>query len=192
MKSSKTLTNYYQENHEVFSQIYVRFHKPLYDFLRVLTRSSEAAKDITHNVFINVWENMEKLDHDKGVQRYLFVVAKHLAMRYFRQKKIEKNYFDHGWLPSIEKITPDEWLYAKEAALLVEAAISKMPRIRRQIFEMFYRDGLSYDQIANNLNMRKTTVANHLTHAKNDVRKMVQIENVENVFVKNKGKWNIH
>jgi len=165
-----------QGNHQAYTQVYTHYRQPVYEFLHALTRSNEVAEDIAHNVFLQVWENREKLDPAQEVQRYLFGVAKNLAMRHFRKKRVEENYFEYSWQQPVQEIAPEESLYAKEADLLVDVAITKMPPIRRQIFELFYKEEMSYDLIAKKLNMKKATVANHLTHAKNDIRKILQIE----------------
>ena len=161
-------------DHNAYTEIYARYRKSIYDFLYLLIRSHEIAEDITHNVFIGVWENRTRLNPTQGIERYLFVVAKFMAMRYFRRKKVEDTHVEYLWTQRIKDIVPEEFLYAKEADLLVDVAISKMPNIRKQIFIMHYKGGFDYIQIAETLGMKKATVANHLTNARNDVRKMLQ------------------
>jgi RNA polymerase sigma-70 factor (ECF subfamily) len=163
-----------QGNHEAFAEVYSHYRKSVYGFLSALIRSHEIAEDITHNVFIGVWENRAKLDPAQGIHRYLFTVAKYMAMHYFRRKRIENNHFHYAWIQTVQDIVPEEVLFAKEADLLVDVAISKMPHTRKQIFVMYYKGGFNYTQIAQALDMKKATVANHLTHAKNDIRKMLR------------------
>ena len=165
-----------QGDNQAFAQLYTHYRKPLYDFLHALTRSHEAAEDITHNAFLGVWENRERLNTAQGVRPYLFTVAKNMAMRHFRQKKIAANHFEYAWKQPLHDIAPEEHLYAKEADLLIEVAISRMPKTRKKIFEMYYKEDMSYDRIADTLDMNSATVANHLTHAKNDIRKILNIK----------------
>ena len=159
---------------EAYAEVYSRFRNPVYNFLHALTRSKEAAEDISHNVFLNVWENRNKIEPEQGIHRYLFAVAKKMALHYFRHKKVESTHSQYVWIQAVQHIVPEEFLFAKESYLLVEAAILKMPRIRRKIFEMCYKKGLDYEQIAKELDMNKATVANHLSHARNDIRKIFE------------------
>ena len=159
-----------QGDHNAYEEVYARYRKPVYDFLYAVVRSHEVAEDITHNVFLGVWENRARLDPPLGIRRYLFVVAKYMAMRYFRRKKTENNHFKYMWTQAVKDIVPEELLFAKEADLLVDVAITRMPDTRKQIFLMYYKGGFNYVQIAETLGMNKATVANHLTHAKNDIR----------------------
>jgi len=172
--SPEVLAALCQGNHHAYSTVYAHYQKPLCDFISALTRSSEDAEDITHDVFISMWENREKLDPEQGIRRYLYAVAKHMSMRYFRKKKREGQYLQHNGIHiSKDIISADEILFAKEADSLIDRSISRMPPVRKQIFELFYKEDLSYDQIADRLSMNKATVANHLTHAKKDIRKVL-------------------
>jgi len=171
--SSEVLDALRHGEHNAYDEIYLHYYKPLYDFVHTLVRSHEDAEDIIHNVFINVWENRKNIEPEQGIHRYLFVVARNLAMRHFRRKKSENNYMQYKWLQSPVEHAADEAFAVKEVDALVEVAISRMPRVRRQIFRMFYQDNLSYEQIADRLGMNKATVANHLSHAKKDIRSML-------------------
>jgi RNA polymerase sigma-70 factor (ECF subfamily) len=164
--SSQLLTAFCMGDQNAYAEIYNHYRGAVYDFLYSLTRSQEIAEDITHNVFIALWEKREKIDPLKGIRRYLYILARNMAMLHFRKKKNERIHFTHTWLDAIQDIAPDELLMAKEADLLVDVAIARMPKIRKQIFIMFYKEGLNYAQIAHTLNMNKATVANHLSNAK--------------------------
>jgi len=169
--STMTLIALRQGSHQAYEEIYLHYYKPVHNFLHALTRSREAAEDITHDVFIGVWENRGRLDPGQGIRPYLYAVAKNLAMRYFRKKKNESNYLSYSDLYSTGSVATDDGLLAEEAGAIVVDAMSRMPRIRKRIFEMYYKEGLDYCQIAERLEMNKATVANHLTNAKNDIRK---------------------
>jgi RNA polymerase sigma-70 factor (ECF subfamily) len=175
-ESLELLTSLHQGCYDAYTEIYIHYWNPIFEFLYKLTRSYEVAEDITQNVFLGVWEKREKVDPARGIQRYLFTLAKCMAMRFFRQKKNEGNHNRYKWMQIIKEIAPDEHLFAKEFDLLVEATIFKMPKIRKLIFGMYYKEDLSYDQVADILGMNKATVANHLTHARNDIRNTLQIE----------------
>lgn len=156
---------------EAYQEVYTRYQKPLCNFIYALTRSEAVAEDIAQEVFISVWENRRKLEPDQGISRYLFAVAKNLVMRYFRRKKTEGHYHQYSLQQSKVGHGSDEWLFAKEAEALIREAAHKMPRIRGEVFKLHYRDGLTCDLIAQKMEMNKATIANHLSHAKSDIKK---------------------
>jgi len=173
--SPEVLTALSQGNHDAYVEIYSHYRGPVGEFLHALTGSHEVAEDITHDVFVVVWENRRKLDPAQGIHRYLYAVAKNLMMRYFRRQKNDGNYLEYRGLQSMEDIAPEELVAAKEIDALVGMAVSRMPRIRGQIFAMYYNNGMDYGQIADKLGINKATVANHLTNAKNDIRKILAL-----------------
>ena len=162
-----------QGDHNAYEEIYLRYYKSIVHFTNALIRSSEDAEDIAHDIFISVWENRKNLNPEQCIRSYLFAAAKHLAMRYFRKKKSESNYLLYCGQQSREESSADQALSLKEVEMLTQQAISQMPPIRKKIFWMYYHENLRYDQIADKLNMNKATVANHLSHAKKDIRRVL-------------------
>jgi len=173
--ATEVLVELRRGNHGAYDEVYAHYQRPVCDFINALTRSQIFAEDITHDVFIAVWENREKLEPGLGIHRYLYTVARNRVMRYFRQKKAEGNYLGHVGQQTLEVLASDEIIFAKETYNLIRTAISRMPCIRGRIFTMHYFEGLNYEQIAERLEMNKATVANHLTNARNDIRKMLML-----------------
>ena len=53
---------------------------------------------------------------------------------------------------------------------LLEEAVNLLPEQRRLVYQLKYRTGLSYDEIADKLTISKNTVRNHLAKALEDIR----------------------
>jgi len=173
--SPEVLTALREGSHDAYTEIYAHYRGPVSNFIHVLTGSQQAAEDIAHDVFICVWENRTKLDPAQGIHRYLYAIAKNLSMRYFRRQKSDGNYKEYRAWQSAEDIPAEDLMAAKQIEALIEITVSMMPCTRRQIFRMFYHEGLNYLQIADKLEMNRATVANHLTNAKKDIRKVLAL-----------------
>lgn len=68
--------------------------------------------------------------------------------------------------------TAEDILIAREDELLMDSAVKRLAPMQRKVFEMVRRDNLSHDQIAEQLNISKQNVANHLSQA---LKKMKQV-----------------
>ncbi|MDR0430963.1 MAG: LuxR C-terminal-related transcriptional regulator, partial [Tannerellaceae bacterium] len=55
----------------------------------------------------------------------------------------------------------------------IDIVIEKMPPQRKLIYRKSRNEGLSNEQIAQELNISKRTVENHITQALNDIRKNI-------------------
>ena len=69
--------------------------------------------------------------------------------------------------------TPYEDLVAKDLRLLVDMIVETMPPQRKMIYRMSRDEGLSNTEIAENLQLSKKTVENHLNLALKELRNAV-------------------
>ncbi|MBN8783478.1 MAG: hypothetical protein ABS85_10950 [Sphingobacteriales bacterium SCN 48-20] len=58
-------------NMSSFAQYTSNLHQPLYRFGRILTRTPEAADQLTHEVLEELWEKREELATEKEVRRFV-------------------------------------------------------------------------------------------------------------------------
>lgn len=67
----------------------------------------------------------------------------------------------------------DDAMVAEETRLLIEIAISRMPKTRREVFRLSRIEGKTNDEIAAALNMNKDTVYNHISNALRDIKEIL-------------------
>lgn len=160
-------------DHSAYEEVYLKYVSSIKKFLTVLTRSEEIAEEITQETFVTLWEKRESIDPDKNISGYLFTIAKHFALKYFKRNQVllgeefmmhEKNRLD---------LAPDEILIGKEQEILTDIAVKRMPAQRRKIYEFSRKDGLTNGEIAERLQISKNTVENHITSALKDIRKII-------------------
>jgi RNA polymerase sigma-70 factor (ECF subfamily) len=159
--------------HFAYEEIYLHYASSIKKFLTVLTRSKETAKELTQEVFITLWEKRENIDPNNNIVGYLYVIAKNLALKHFRDNKIIFSEEFHHRDNLLLDIAPDEILLAKEKKILTEITIRKMPPQRRKIYELSRKEGLTNREIAERLCISKNTVENHITSALKDLRNVV-------------------
>lgn len=157
-------------SHAAYDKVYLQWRKPIYNLLHKLTMSEAEASDITQDVFVNLWENRTKIDSAKDIKYYLYLVARQSAIKYFRRQKARSNYFVKSIWDDIDPLSSEDIVIAKEVELLQEIALSRMPKQRRRIYEMSHKEGMKNDQIAEELNISKDTVANQLAIARKNLR----------------------
>lgn len=163
-------------DHEAFQELFYAYSESVQRFLHVLLGSAEAAGDITQDVFATVWEKRHLIDPCRSIKAYLFTIAKHAAFRYIRT---HRQYFDLTDDLETEMNAPDEptdaLLIARETELLVEIAVSRMPKLRCVVYKMSREDHLRNDEIARTLGISKESVASHLYNALKDIKEMLAL-----------------
>ena len=93
----------------------------------------------------------------------MYRMASNLALTYFRRKQVEKKVMLVIQSETSHSDTSDqENLDAKELQKLINKAVKRLPRGRRQIFTMSRESGLSRKEIAQQLGISENTVKKQL------------------------------
>jgi RNA polymerase sigma-70 factor (ECF subfamily) len=71
--------------------IYTQFHQSLLAFIRSKIRSKEDAEDILQNVFIKIYNNVNKLSKEQKLQSWIFTITRNAIIDYYRVNASRKN-----------------------------------------------------------------------------------------------------
>ena len=160
-------------DHVAYEKVYMHYKKPLEHFIYKLSGSLDETREIVQDVFVNVWEKREQINPRKSIKNYLFVIAKNAALKTIYKRNKHAGIEDYESRLLDDRETTDD-LNARETQLLVNIAISNMPRQRREVFDL-YRLGLSSEEIADKLHITKENAAKHLSRARKDIRDLVYL-----------------
>ena len=96
-------------------------------------------------------------------------------MNFLSKKKYEAQPLSLGANQSRSSgATPQDLLEMQDTKLLIDMVVCNMPTQRRQVYEMSRKEGLSNDEIAQRMKLRKKTVENHLNLALKELRKVLK------------------
>jgi RNA polymerase sigma-70 factor (ECF subfamily) len=112
-----------------------------------------------------------QVNENKSLTSYLYTIARYMVYQDFRQKIYKKAAFDYFILNSIDlnESTKDEVLY-NELLSFLESVIKRLPERQREIFKLSRFSGLTYRQIADQLNITENTVDTQIRRALQFVR----------------------
>jgi RNA polymerase sigma-70 factor (ECF subfamily) len=159
-----------------YNNVYVRYATPVKDFLSLLIRNEEDAKELNHDLFLSLWANRDKIVPSAGIRGFLYMRAKQLAMNYFDRKKVAQKYADFRRHHQVDfSWAPDQQMIGDEAQILVDIALQGMSERKRSIFLLKYEQGKSVDEIAAELNISPSTVKNNLTAITQSLRKILSL-----------------
>jgi RNA polymerase sigma-70 factor, ECF subfamily len=80
----------YEEMKHQIMAIYERHYHDVYQFLLYFAGSQNDAEDLTQEVFLRVIRSLERFEERSDVKTWLFAIAKHTAMNYYRKRKWQK------------------------------------------------------------------------------------------------------
>ncbi len=149
-----------RSNEFAFKEIYDHYSSNIYHVAKKYLRSQELASDLVQEVFITVWQKREHLHEVTHFNAYLYSITKHLAIKYL--KKMAK-----------EVLTAREYS-EREVSMgnninqyegLLHQVVDQLPPKRKQVFNLIKIEGLSYADVAKQLNISTHTVDTHMKKA---------------------------
>lgn len=145
-----------------FKEIYDLYHFKVFCFVKKYTAQLADAEDVTQNVFIHLWKYRSKLDPDTSLEAILFKSSKQEISKWYKKQNrifsVEKEHLIKELDTATEQENDIEVQFEK-----IEHLLNKIPEKRRKIFSLHKFDDLSYKEIAIEMNMSPSAVANQIS-----------------------------
>ncbi len=163
------LENLSKSNPAALRYFYERYAGKIIAFAYSLLGNREDAEDVAHTLFIELWEQRASATRIKSVDAYLYRMARNAITDIARRRTREKAYMMHTDPTSTEPIDPDNVDIEDDLRLL--EAIEKLPEPQKSIIRMSRFGGMSYQQIAERLDISPHTVHYHVSKALGTLRR---------------------
>ena len=149
-----------------FSELYLIYYPKLVRFAKEFVMSEEDAENITQDVFTDLWEKRESMNHIENMNAYLFRLVRNKCLDYLRHKVFEQRYVENMQtffqmelslkLQSLDSVS--EMSERNEIEELVRNAVNSLPKRCRDIFLLSRVEGLKYIEISERLGISVNTV----------------------------------
>lgn len=137
-----------------------------------MLKSEFWAEEVVQEVFMQLWANREKLTVIEAPAAYLFRITANRSLDRLRRQELEVkmqyvvNKALHRDTVNFQQNSYDiEYLES-----LVTEAVRQLPEQGKLIFELQRKEGLSYQEIADQLGISKNTVRNHMVKTLHFIR----------------------
>lgn len=148
------------------------YYSDLYKFTWKFVRSQEIAEELTQDIFIYLWENRESLNINSAVKPYLYTMARNRAFNYLKSRvarmSVVSDEVPETYAANAQ--TPEEEMNQQELEKLVAEGIEQLPEKCRIVFTLSRHEGMSYQQIADELQISVKTVEAHMGTALKKLR----------------------
>ncbi|MGV0752340.1 RNA polymerase sigma factor [Empedobacter brevis] len=157
-----------------YSQFYHRFSKSVFNTIfRLITNLSEA-EDLTQEIFISVFSDLQKLKNIENIGAWLNRVAINKSISLLRKKKIYFSDIENVSImdESEEQLNEKQnWDNKVDEILL---AIDSLPIETRTIVNLYLFENIPHEEIANLLGISHTTVRSKYHRAKKKISELMQ------------------
>ncbi|GAA0537838.1 RNA polymerase sigma-70 factor (ECF subfamily) [Chitinophaga japonensis] len=157
-----------------FRQLFEMYRERLFVFARQLSHSTLEAEEIVQDIFLKLWENRAQLAQVSYPRKYIYTMARNRALDLLSSMAKDKKAMQAVWTSisrfQFQNLT-EELLASRESQELIYKAVAQLPEKKQAIFWLSRRDGLTHQEIAQQMGISVQTVKNNLT----DILKYVKI-----------------
>lgn len=163
-----------QGDGQAFAQLYDRYEKPVYNYCLRLLGNEHDAQDATQDAFVKVMRRLPEMgDRELDFAPYLYTVARNASYDMIGKRKraepVDEIADDAGQLmgdgPAIEADPVRSALLDVERDS-IRAANARLPERQREVLALREIQGMSYEDIADLLEMNANSVAQLISRAR--------------------------
>lgn len=160
---------------EAFSILFERYRSRLFYYLLRHTKSAEIAEEIVIDIFVKLWKGREMADQIGEPSAFFHKVGYFKALDFLRAAGRSKRLQEIYCKRATEQVRlPDELLIDAETRSLILRAIDQLPPQRKLIYQLSRDEGLTHEEIADKLNLSKSTVNNTIVTASRSVTEYIR------------------
>lgn len=161
-----------ENDSDAFKILYEKYAPVLQSFCSRFNFSTQEKEEIVQETFIRIWQNRHSIDPGRRFNTFLISIAKNLIYNQIRHDRYIEKYINeikvnHG---AYHNSSQDEG----ELKQMIDKALPLLPEKCREIFKKSRLEGYSNKDIANDLNISKSTVENQLNKGLRIMRSYLQ------------------
>lgn len=156
---------------KAFRAVYDLYVNRLSAFVFKLSKSAHITEEVLQDVFLKLWQSRASLAEVNNPEAYILTIARHRTIDLLRSLASAASFADTlpEQLPAAANST-EEHLSVTDLRRLVQQALNELSAQKQLIFKLSKEEGLSHDEIAERLQLSKSTVKNHLSESLKHIR----------------------
>ena len=179
-QDEKDLVSRLKQGQEAAYRILIRSYQgQLFSIAYGITMDREESLDIVQEVFLKVHQNIKNFRGDSGLSTWLHRITVNQSLNWqrkwkrrlkWRHQPLEKE--EGGDYPELgeSQENPETLYHRGELEKALQEGLGELPETSRTVFVLREIEGLSYDEIAEVLNIKKGTVKSRLFHARQKLK----------------------
>jgi len=159
-----------------YADLLERFQRPVISVVRRMVGDPSLAEDLAQEAFVKAFRALESFDQRRKFSSWLFKIAHNTTIDYLRKKQLDTVALETtdsdkpDWtaiLPDEASESPDTSAHRKDLAAALEEALTSLRPAYREVLLLRFQEGLSYEEIAEIIDLPLGTVKTHLHRARN-------------------------
>lgn len=161
---------------KAYSELLAEYREPIYFMLLKMVNNKDDADDLTIETFGKAFKNLPAFKPDFAFSTWLFRIATNAGIDHLRKKRLRTTSIDNTFTDGdgdeiridIKSFDPDpeQELITRQKATMLREFIDKLKPRYKNLIELRYYEQLSYEEIAEKLEIPLGTVKAQLFRAR--------------------------
>lgn len=190
MDEKKLIGQVLRGDHEAFAQLVETYEKPVYNLCLRMCGNAEDAKDLAQEAFLKAWRGLRFYKYEAAFSTWLYRLTSNVCIDFLRRQKrrpsvsltVEQEDEETVELEIADpQPIPEEQVLHREVRTEIAAAMNCLDEEFRMILTLRVIEDLSYEQIAEIMDLKIGTVKSRLARARLKLKKTL-LQNGNNLF----------
>lgn len=167
-----------------YSQLMENYRESVYFTISKMVNNVDDAEDLTIEAFGKAFSRLDQYSPNFAFSTWLFKIATNNCIDFIRKKRLKVTSMDTGYTSSDGEViyidarsgtlNPEEEIMQDQKVRLMRELVTKLKPKYRELIELRYFEELSYEEIADTLNLPLGTVKAQLFRARDFLATMIE------------------
>ena len=171
---------------DAFRELFEKYHRRAFAVALGVVKNKQDAMDVVQDAFIKVHHHIQNFQGSSSFYTWLYRIVMNLSIDHIRRVSRKKGVDyddtisreghvagDGALLPSISDSNPGKTVLRRELSDAIRAALDTLPEYHREVILLREVEGLSYEEMAEVLDVPKGTIMSRLFHARRKMQEQL-------------------
>lgn len=170
-----------------FREIVRRYERPVFSLILRMVRDHALAEDLAQETFLKAFRGLSTFNPSYKFSNWIFKIANNLVIDHLRRRKLDTRsidgaaeaHSDHDRARTSIVLEdpgerPDDYVEHRELGSQIEWAIGQLRPEYRSAILLRHVEGLSYEEIADTLQLPLGTVKTYIHRARGELKELLE------------------
>ena len=164
----------------VFEELVLKYQDRIYNLCRHMLGNSHDAEDAAQDAFMKAYQNLNNFRPEASVYTWLYRIAVNTCLDY-KKRPFFKSLFmkpneDEEYIPEpvSDEPSPEKLYELKQLGLVLRKSLGKLSLKLRTVIILKEIEGLSYEEIAEVLDVSVGTVKSRISRAREELKVLMK------------------
>lgn len=159
-----------QGSEYAFTQLFDHYRNAIFGVAIKFLKSPLLAEEVVQDVFLKIWLKRQELGDVQNIEAYIITMARNLILDRLKKQAYEVAAKEELSRQPMHINDADHRLRQQQYEKLLEQAVNQLPPQQKQVYQLAKREQLSYQDIAEQMQLSRLTVKTHMAKALQFIR----------------------